>query len=399
MAIDDDPTPVVGLDYFDPRAAANPRPVFERMRNECPVGAVIPSGVTCVSRYEDVQWALQHPEIFSSAMPAGLIGNVRPLIPLNIDPPEQTKYRKLLDPLFSRRRMQQLEPDLRILAGRLIDAFADHGRCEFNHEFAVPYPCTVFLRLMGLPQEDAPLLLELKDGIIRPPARDLAEAGAMRARTGQRIYAYFEQILDERARHPKDDLLSEFLCAEIRGERLTREEILDICYLFLLGGLDTVTATLGCAVSYLARHPERRQRLVDDPSLLPGAVEELLRWETPVMQVIRILKEDVTLAGVELEAGQAVSLVLASADTDPAHFEAADVVDFERRSNRHLAFGGGAHRCLGSHLARIELCIALEELHVRIPSYEIEPGDEPRYSPAIREVTHLPLRFPAVGAA
>ncbi|MFQ5513931.1 MAG: cytochrome P450 [Myxococcota bacterium] len=383
------------LNLFDPEVAAAPQPHFKEMRSRCPVSRNGLNGGAVLTRYEDVIHALRHPEIFSSEMGAASIGNKRPLIPLQLDPPQQTRFRKLLDPLFSRKRVWRLESEVRELANQLIDQFVDHGECEFNHEFAVPYPCTVFLRLMGLPLEDLDTFLGFKDNIIRPDVdvNDLEQAQRIRNETGEKIYAYFENFLEERSLRPKDDLITHFMTAEVDGEKLTREEILDICYLFLLGGLDTVTASLGCFVSYLAQNPDQRRRLVESPSLIEPAVEEMLRWETPVVQVVRILKQDTTVGGVELRKGETVTLVLGSADTDDAEFVDAARVDLERRRNRHLAFGGGPHRCLGSHLARMELRIAMEELHRRIPVYAIRPGESPRYSPAIREVVYLPLFF------
>jgi cytochrome P450 len=382
------------INLFDAEFVANPQPFYARMRSECPVARSVMGGFV-ITRYEDVLYALRHPEVFSSGMDAVALGNVRPLIPLQIDPPQQTKYRKIMDPLFARRRVLALEPDVRKLANDLIDRFADRGECEFDRDFAIPFPCTVFLRLMGLPLEDLEAFLAMKDGIIRPEATDPEEAARMRSETGARIYAYFEAALDERTSRPRDDVLSQLLSAEVEGERLTREEILDTCFLFLLGGLDTVTASLGCGVAYLAQHPEKRRAIVEDPSLVPSAVEELLRWETPVLAVPRVVKREVTLGDVTLAAGEHVTLLLGSADTDEEQFAGADRVELERERNRHLAFGGGPHRCLGSHLARMELTIAFEELHRRIPEYAIQAGETLRYGLGIREVQYLPLVFEA----
>ncbi|MBW2396415.1 MAG: cytochrome P450 [Deltaproteobacteria bacterium] len=381
------------INFYDPAVAAHPQPVFRRLRDRCPVRKPIPGVAVCLSRYEDVLFALRHPEIFSAVMPAGLIGNVRPLIPLNVDPPEQTKYRKFLDPLFSNKKMLAMEKGVREIASNIVDRFADDDGCEFNTAFAIPYPSTVFLQLMGLPADDLDHFLSLKNAIIRPDAEDPEEQAKIRNESGEKIYAYFNKYLDEIEKSPRDDLLSLFVTAEVGGERMNREEILDICYLFLLGGLDTVTSTLGCMVSYLAQHPDRRQALVDDPALIPSAIEEMLRWETPVIQVVRTVVQDYTIGGVELKKGDPVTLVLGSANTDDEQFPNADEVDFERMPNKHIAFGSGPHRCLGSHLSRLELRVALEEFHRRIPEYTIKPGETPVYSHAIREVTYLPLQF------
>jgi len=217
----------------------------------------------------------------------------------------------------------------------------------------------------------------------------------MRTETGERIHAYFEKAIEDRIKKPGEDLLSYFIGAEVDGERLSRPEIHGICFLFLLGGLDTVTATLGCGMTYLAQHPEQRRKLVENPEIIPSAVEEILRWETPVTGIARVLERDATLEGVEMRKGEHVTVLIGSADTDENAFPNANQVDFERRPNPHFAFGGGPHRCLGSHLARAELGVAFRELHRRIPEYRIRSGEKPRYAIAIREVQYLPLVFGA----
>jgi cytochrome P450 len=384
-----------GLDpvnLFSAEIAAAPQSTLRALVSKCPVSHDAITGNPIVSRYEDVLWALRHPEVFSSEMEVQMnIGTVRPMIPQQIDPPLQTKFRKVLDPHFSRKRMEMIAPDVRRHAHELVDAFIDQGEVEFNAAFAIPLPCTAFLRLMGLPLERLDEFLEIKDGIIRPGVQDPEEAGRIRTAMGQRIYAIFEEEVARRQREPGDDLVSHLVKSELDGRPVTTEEVLDISFLMLLAGLDTVTATIGCSVAHLARHPEQRDALVKDPSKVPAAVEELLRWETPVMAVPRLVKQDITLGGEDMKAGQMVTLLLSACDLDDAEFGNGGDVDLERERNRHLAFGGGNHRCLGSHLARMELRVALEVLHERIPDYRIKPGESPRYSPAIREVQYLPL--------
>ncbi len=380
--------PDLGWTNADPEVSARPQQFYPMMRE---IGVVPVEEMVLITRHEDVVWALRSPQIFSSGSDAIDIGNIRPLIPLQIDPPDHVKFRRLLDPLFSPREMEKLEADVRALVVELIDDFVAAGECEFNTAVAIPLPCIVFLRLMGLPLDDLDLFLRFKDGIIRPDAATPAEGRAMARETGKEIYAYFEQVIAERRVQPRDDLLSGFLSAEIDGSVLTTEDILDISYLFLLAGLDTVTASLGCAVTYLADHPERQQALRDDPALIPAAVEELLRWETPVPGVVRVATQDVEVAGTTIPAGATVTCLLASANTDGAEFADPESVDFEREANRHLAFGGGVHRCLGSHLARLEMRVALEELHRRVPAYAIKAGETPIYTMGIRGVEYLPL--------
>jgi len=291
----------------DPEFLANPQPTFRAMAKQCPV-MKMPGGMAgregvVILGYKEVVDALRSPQIFSSNMEAINIGNQVPLIPLQIDPPNLAKYRKLLDPMFTRRKMSLLEPDVRKLANELIDAFIDKGECEFDRDFAIPLPCTVFLRLLGLPLEDLDLFLELKDGIIRPDTLDPEERDRMVDATGARIHAYFAEAMAERRERRRDDLLSTLLDAEVKGQKLSDEEIQGICYLLLIAGLDTVTATLGCGISYLAQQPEQRQRLVDDPSLIPGAIEELMRWESPVGGVARIAAQDVDVVGAGDQGG------------------------------------------------------------------------------------------------
>jgi cytochrome P450 len=323
------------------------------------------------------------------------LGTERPMIPQQIDPPAQTRYRKILDPRFSRKRMAEIEPDVRRQARELIDRFAEAGACEFDRDFAVPLPCHAFLSLMGLPQSELDHFLAIKDGIIRPhmKTQDPDEMSALRRDSGREIYEYFGRVIDERMARPGEDLVSYLCQAEIGGERLSRNEILDVCFLMILAGLDTVTATLGCSVAFLAANPAHRRRVVDDPAIVPAAVEELLRWETPVTGVPRLVKRPVELSGVTLQPGELVTLLLGASNLDAGEFEGAETVDFERRRNRHVAFGSGPHRCLGSHLARMELEVALEEWHRRIPDYRIPEGEVPRYSPGIREVQYLPLEW------
>jgi cytochrome P450 len=210
-------------------------------------------------------------------------------------------------------------------------------------------------------------------------------------RTGQDIYAYFNKILDEREKDPQDDILTQFLDAKVDGEQLTREDILDICFLFLLAGLDTVTDSLTCSFAYLAQHPHHRQQIVDDPSIIPSAVEELLRWESPVPGVPRFCTEDTEVAGCPVKKGDSVGVSVGAANVDTEEFPDAFDVRFDREVNRHLAFGGGVHRCLGSHLARRELRVVLREWHRRIPEYQLKPGIELHYVMGLRSVENLEL--------
>jgi cytochrome P450 len=366
-------------------------------------GCVQPmDGLTATFSRALSEHVLRHHELFSSV--GGIdLGNTRPLIPLNVDPPEHAKYRKILDPLFAPKQMDAQEADITERVNHFIDTFVDRGECDFTEEFAELLPSSVFLGLMGLPWEELDTFLHLRDGILRPHKIDpdaMFDADkriAVQRATGQDIYAYFDKVCTARVKEPTADILSHLVSVDIAGEKLSREEILDICFLFLIAGLDTVSDSLTCFYAFLANNPEHRQQLVDDPSLISGAVEELLRWETPVPAgVPRIATQDTELPnGMKVAAGTAVLVNYGAANVDPAEFSDPFDVRFDRETNRHIAFGAGVHRCLGSHLARRELRITLREWHRRIPDYAIKPGHEDLvYLPGLRSVQNLTLVWP-----
>jgi cytochrome P450 len=384
-----EPAGASALERLGATMGSRPWEFYAAMRAESPVLRQEGIGVLVAGRKE-IDEVLRHPDRFSSGMDATDLKNERPLIPLQIDPPDHKKYRRILDPVFAPQRMKEREADLAALVNDLIDGFIGDPEIDLTKQFTIPFPSQVFLTLIGLPLDELPRFLEMKDGIIRPRDAD------HQAATARSIYDYFEGVLDERMADGaprRDDLIQHFLDAEVDGERLTRDDIVDICFLFLIAGLDTVTASLECFFTFLARNPERRHELVADPSLIPGVVEELLRWETPVMVITRVATQDTEVGTCPVAKGDHVLTFLGSANTDEAEHDDAGVVRWDREENRHLAFGGGIHRCLGSHLARLELRIALREWHARIPDYRLPEGFDPPFSPGIRSVDSLPLEL------
>ena len=400
-AADESAGPPSLMDLFSPGSADDPHPAYHAMQTQCPVQrseGMFGGYSVNLSRYEDVMWALRHPEVFSSKDVVN-IGNDMPLIPLSVDPPDHAKYRHLLDPEFSPKKMAALEPESRALVNRIIDGFATRGECEFHEDFATPLPSTIFLALIGLPQSDLPQFLQWRDDTIRPDAKNEKDAQRIREAAGHAISEYFETALVEKCSNPDDRLLSRIVTAEVDGRPLTQAEMLGMCHLLLLGGLDTVTATLDCMVAYLAEHPERRRAIVADPALMNPAIEELLRHQSPVMMVPRVLAQDVEIRGVAIAAGDGATLLIGAANCDAAEFDDADDMRLDRGANRHLAFGGGPHRCLGSHLARMELSVILGALHDRIPDYALDPEQVPGYNNTmIRTVDPLPLVFTPTGS-
>ena len=372
-----------------------PQPNYKALLEQC--GVVTPmEGFAFSFNRAVTDHVLRHHEIFSSASELYL-GNVRPLIPLNIDHPKHSKYRKLLDPLFAPKRMDEQEEDITRRVNGFIDTFADRGECNFTEEFAELFPSSVFLGLMGLPEDELRVFLDLRDGILHPEKIDPDSMFDMDKRNAVKIYDYFGALIDEREKNPASDIITRFLHAEIDGEKLSNEEILDIVFLFLIAGLDTVSDSLTCFYAFLAQHPEHRREIVEHPEIISSAVEELLRWESPVpVGVPRLVTQDTELPnGTKVAAGSNVSISYGAANVDPETFGDPFEVRFDREVNPHIAFGGGVHRCLGSHLARRELRIALREWHLRIPEYRIKPAHEKlEYPPGLRHVKDLTLVWP-----
>jgi cytochrome P450 len=387
---------------MDPEMARCPQPIYQVMRDA--MRAMPVEDRVVLSGRAEIDEALRQPNVLSSNMSAVDLQNIRPLIPLQIDPPEHKKYRRILDPLFAPKRMALLEDPVADLVNDLIDGFGERTEIDFATSFSVPFPSQVFLTLLGLPLDEVDTFLAMKDGIIRPNHVTGAPYGSEEAIAHQKatalsVYDYFEDVLAERRRERRDDLLSHFVDVEVDGHRLSQEEILDICFLFLIAGLDTVTATLDCMYAFLAQNPAHRQQLVDDPDIVPSAVEELLRWETPVMGIVRSAVEDTEIGGCPIAAGTSVIAMLGAANTDELDVEDAGEVRFDRTTNRHLAFGGGVHRCLGSHLARLELRVALREWHRRIPHYSVREGVTLEYTGGIRSIDHFPMVLAAPAGA
>lgn len=342
----------------------------------------------------EVDEALHTPAVFSSNPAAADFGIPGALIPLQIDPPEHKRYRKMLDPLFSPRRMAVLEDEVVELVNGCIDEFIESGSCDFAQQIAFPVPSGTFLALLGLSLDGLAEFIRVKDDMIRPGGTSEDDSHRIRADAATWMFTLFSEELEKREHDPGDDILTELVAFEQAG-RLSRDESLNICFLQLMAGLDTVTDSLGCFYAFLGQAPEHRKQLADDPDLIPMAIEELLRWETPVPTLSRVAMADVELGGCPIKADDKVRVLAATMNYDPNRLENPTVVDFRRSSCPHVSFGAGVHRCLGSNLARLELRVVMREWHRRIPEYEMEEGHELLYRQTLRELEHLPLRFPA----
>jgi cytochrome P450 len=383
-------TPAEFMESFD---SAAPQQAYHDLALASPYTG--PDGVPLITRMDELVALNRHPAVHQTDGVHFNLGGKRPLIPLDLDGPAHTRFRKLLDPLFAPRSVERLTDQIRGLTNELIDRFAADGEVELFGAFCVPLPSQIFIRLLGLPLSDIPRFVTFKDATVRPEGDTEEEREAFRAHAGATMYEYLQDVLQTRRQAPpRDDLIGGFLTVEVDGDRLSDDEIIDICYLLVIAGLDTVTSSISCLVAWLAQRPEERDRLVRDPSLIPGAVEELMRFESPVHLGHRWVTEDIEIEGRRFEAGTRVAVMWASANLDPAAIDDPLTVDFQRVSMRHVSFASGFHRCLGSHLARLELRVALEELHRRIPDYHITPGMEPTYiNYGVRAAINLPLSF------
>ena len=378
--------------------ASDPRPAYAGMHERCPM-ARTPSGGVAVFRMEDLLEINRHPGIAGAGgatAPLGTLGAERPLIPLDIDGDDHKKYRRLLDPLFAPKRVATWEPTVRARTNELIDTFVERGSAELFEELCQPLPSSIFVDMMGVPREDIATFLAFKDAVVRPQGDTMEELVASMQEAGRRTYEYFGQLLDEReaSGEAKEDLVGLLINAEVDGERLTRLQLLDITYLFIIAGLDTVVSSLSCIIAWLALHPEERQWILDDPTRWADAIEELMRYESPVMYGSRTALEDVVVGGCPFPTGTTFHVSWSAANLDPTAFDDPAEVRLDRSPNRHAGFATGRHRCLGSHLARMELRVAMEELHRRIPDYRIDPDDGVEYTAlGVRGATRLPVVF------
>lgn len=354
-----------GIDIFKRAAALHQQtpPIFYVPRLGYMPGAWVPR------RQDDLRRILQDTDTFSSRglTPfAQLLGEDWRLIPVEIDPPEHAKYRNLLNPLFSPKRIDALEPAIRAQAASLIDRFAAKGRCDFNADFADVFPTLVFLRLMGWPEDQAPRFVRWTHTIIK--SMDMATVvGAVKE-----VRDHLRERIAERRSTPDDDFISHLMRSQVDGRPMTDDEIFGMSFLVFIGGLDTVASSLGFHFMHLARHPEQQAELRAHPERIAQAVEELLRSHS-IVNGRRTVTREVTMGEVTMQPGDFVLISSELGSLDPEKFKCPAQVDFNRADAQvpHQAFSFGPHRCVGSHLARRELRIALELWLQEVPPFHM----------------------------
>lgn len=378
---------------FDPALAEDPYPTYKHFRTKLPVAwSECHGGFWILSTYEYIDTAYHTPQIFSSfpnAIPEN-VGQPGRMIPTEIDPPEHTHYRRILDPYFGPKQIKEkVAEHAKKVANELIDGMVAKGECNFTADFATPFASTVFCEIAGWPLEKREWLVHTSRSL--PGGGRIPTEEQIQELTMQLVPFFFE-LIETRREDPGDDVTSLMLSASFAGERpLSDGEILNQLFSLFLGGLETVNSALSNAFWFLGNHPAYRDQLTANAELIPDAVDELLRYESPVAPG-RTLTQDTEILGVPMFEGERVLLLTGSAGRDETVFDTPEEVDFSRESKRHLAFAAGNHRCLGSHMARLEMRIAYEEIHRRMPGYFVPPGAPiEKHLGFSRGIEHLPF--------
>ena len=396
--------------------------VFRRMRREAPVhwhpGNADLNGFWSLTRYEDVLFVSRHPDLFSSSQ--GIIGpGVRdpekvPSVQtqpgaasiITMDPPRHAKLRRLVNRGFTPRAVAAMEPTIRQIAHTILDRVAATQQCDFVLDIASQLPLAVICGLLGLDEEHWPLMSHLTDrtlgaadpeyqaDLVSTPERGSVAAQAQTALDSRsRLLAFFHEVLEQRRRAPREDLVGILVESEVDGERLSEVDILAFCFLLVLAGNETTRNAISGGLHALSEHPAERARLEADTRRMDSAVEEILRWTSPVHHTSRVAVADVEIRGQLIRAGERVIMWYSSANRDEAVFDNADRFDVTRDANDHLAFGSGEHFCLGAGVARTEIRVMFEELFRRLPDIQLAGPPVRLRSNFINGIKRMPVTF------
>ncbi|MDH4144899.1 MAG: cytochrome P450 [Acidimicrobiia bacterium] len=388
------------FDHLSEEWAQKGPEILAELRDKCPVAHTDRFfGAYLVTRYDDIAEAAHNTEQFSSRITA--VNENHPdriklqLPPITLDPPEHGPIRRALLPAFNPREVAALEPYVVEVCERLVDGLAGRDRVDGALDYAQMVPVEIMGHLFGVSPDMGPQFREWVNGLLKEGQIDLEIA----SRVSREVKAYFADQLNQRREEPRDDLVTMVLNAEAQLDDGTTRPFTEIerigaLFVLMLGGIDTTWSTLGSSLYHLGTHPDDLERLTAEPELLPTAIEEFLRFYSPVT-IARYINEDSEVGGCPVKAGERMLLSYGSANRDPAHFERPDQVVLDREHNRHMSFGSGIHRCLGSNLARMELTVALRTWLDRFPRFElaIDPS-EMRWSVGpIRGPREVPLRI------
>lgn len=368
--------PVVTTDYRSDRPMSEISALLGQDREKAPILRNESPGTPfwMITRHEHAVEAAQMPDVFGTEVITSLTPDMGiELRPHNVQGEEHLQLRKVLNRWFAPAAIRKLEPLVRRRCVELIEGFAGRGECDLVADFAFLYPTEMFLATLNLPMEDGLEMIHWVDVFINAAAKDGAKTEI--ARASEWIYGYFNAAIDDRIAHPRDaesDFITRLLSARTDGEAMPRQQVRTVCLSLMLAGLETTRAALGYIFHHLATHPDDRRRIAGNPALTPKAVEEFLRLYPIVFQGGRLVKQDVDFHGCPMKKGDVLWIGFGSSNTDPRKFDDPDEFRPDRGNvGNHLAFGLGPHRCLGMHLARHELVIAVDEWHARIPDYEL----------------------------
>jgi cytochrome P450 len=364
-------------DIMDPGFVEDPYPVWSELRESCPIPHTDRwQGSWMPTKYADIRDFANDVDLFSSRNPI-VIPNPNPdapepnAAPITSDPPDHHAARRMILPAFSPKATDRHIEYTRDLCRRLLRGFIEDGRADGAADYAQQIPPRVIAHLLGVDEDRADEFTEWVRGVLELGLTD----PELRQSSSDKILNFFQEEVTARRANPGDDLISQLIETEIDGEPVTDFQLVGTCNLMLVAGIDTTWSSIGSALWHLATHPEDRRRLVEEPGLIPSAVEEFLRAYSPV-SMARVVSQDVEYKGCPMHEGDKVIMSFPAANRDPEVFENPDEIVIDRAENRHIAFGVGIHRCAGSNLARMEMQVAIEEWLAMIPEFELEDADD-----------------------
>ncbi len=369
-----DSNPHDDLDIHEASFILDPFPVYDTLRDQCPVmHSQHYGGFWLLTRYDDVRQATTDWRTYTSsvvgvtAIPV-ITPRTEPQLPIEIDPPLHSRYRALVNPVFSSARIEALRPRITAIVNELIDGLLANGGGDLVADYATPLSIRSLIEFTGLPGEDADQWYWWIRRMFNP--HDPADVAAASAELG----VYIDALIAERHRQPTDDFISLLIASEFDGHRLTDHELHAFMTLLIGAGFETTADSLSVTLHYLAEHSEERERLIAEPALIPTAVEEFFRYATPIQLLARNTTRDVELHGRVIPAGDVVGLGFMAANHDAHAFAEPERCILDRTPNRHLTFGAGPHLCIGAPVARLEMAVTLQEFLRRLPSYRLTPG-------------------------
>jgi cytochrome P450 len=386
------------MNFFSEDMRRNPFPVYDQMRSHSPVLHVPQLDLWMLFDYDGVKRALNDHVAFSSSMFTAKRAN--PPWFIFFDAPQHTKLRALVMRAFTPRVVANLEPRIRDLSRELLDQRIEHGEMDLASDFSIPLPMLVIAEMLGVPTADQPHFRRWGDVMLNlsftvPGGQEATQASQEYFAVKAEMAIYLARLLAERRTAPRDDLLTKLVEAEVDGQRLTDDEILGFFQLLLIAGTETTTNLLNNAILCLLEHPDQLARLRSSPDLIPSAIEEALRYRSPVQWMFRATKQEIEVRGQKIPAGKLVLPIIGSANRDPRQFPDPNHFDIARDPNSHIAFGHGIHFCLGAPLSRLEARVALPDLLSRLRGLALASGDpwEPRKALHVHGPSQLPIRF------